>query len=354
MTCTGCEILPQLPLGSGTFYVAAPLAHTHKTLRDLGLPATEPTSDVIGFVVAAQALPDCLAKLAAALSAPEIEGARAVFVPAGGEFGLSQLMNTQPLRAFIGRMQAAALIEMIDSNRLLCHFQPLVLAATPNVVFAYECLLRGRAPDGSLVYPDKLFGLARSAEMLFHLDRSARLTALKQQEEFGIDLPIFINFNPTAIYDPAYCLRTTIAAAEKSKRDPGSFVFEVIESDSMSDVGHLLRILDKYRSAGFRVALDDLGAGFGSLNLLSSLRPDFVKFDRELVRNVYQDPYKGSVLGKLLEMSRDLGVQTVAEGVETYEEWEWVRDRGVDYVQGYFFARPASPPPLPRPLESAA
>lgn len=127
-------------------------------------------------------------------------------------------------------------------------------------------------------------------------------------------------------------------------------MFEVVESDSVSDVEHLLRILETYRAAGFRVALDDLGAGYGSLNLLSRLKPDFVKFDRELVRNVHQDAYKEAILGKLIEMAQAVDTQTIAEGVEVRDEGEWVRDRGVDYVQGYLFARPGSPPPVPQPV----
>ena len=104
-----------------------------------------------------------------------------------------------------------------------------------------------------------------------------------------------------------------------------------------------------YRQAGFRVALDDLGAGYGSLNLLSQLRPDFVKLDMKLVRDVHLDPYKAGITSQLLEMARKLGIATVAEGIESAGELDWFRDHGVDFVQGFYIARPASPPPRPRP-----
>ena len=354
MACKGCEVLPRPRTDAGVVYVAAALGHTHQSLRALGGhrggEIQEPHPGLLGFPVGEGELEAVLAALAERLSGPEMEGCRAVFVPQGTEFGLAQLMDTQPLAALVAQVQAGWLAEMIEQGRLLSFFQPIVSSRAPERVFAYECLLRGRGGEGEMVFPDRLFGVARSAELLFHLDRAARVTAIEESSRHGIEVPIFINFNPTAIYDPAFCLRTTIAAAERSGRAPSQFVFEVVESDSISDVEHLLRILQTYRDAGFRVALDDLGAGYGSLNLLSRLQPEFVKFDRELVRDVHGDPYKEAVLGKLVEMAQAVGTQTIAEGVEVRDEWEWVRDRGVDYVQGYLFARPGTPPPVPQPV----
>jgi EAL domain-containing protein (putative c-di-GMP-specific phosphodiesterase class I) len=127
--------------------------------------------------------------------------------------------------------------------------------------------------------------------------------------------------------------------------EPGRFVFEVVESDQILDLGKLLMILDWFRDAGCRVALDDVGAGYNSLNLLTLVKPDFVKLDMELVRGVHRDPYKSCVARKLLELARELGVLTVAEGVETHEEWQWTRDHGADLAQGYLFAKPAPSPP---------
>src|SRR5262249_43989437 len=103
---------------------------------------------------------------------------------------------------------------------------------------------------------------------------------------------------------------------------------------------------------GFLVALDDLGAGYSSLTLLTRLRPDFVKLDVELVREVDIDAYKANIAAKLLELAHSIGIQTIAEGVETLGEWQWLREHECDYVQGFFFGRPDSPPSpvLPPPI----
>lgn len=186
---------------------------------------------------------------------------------------------------------------------------------------------------------------------MFPLDRAARLRAIRGAVEAGLTGRIFINFNPTSVYDPAFCLRTTVAAIDRAGIEPGRVVFEIVESDESHP--DLPRITRYYRDAGFGVALDDLGAGFGSLNLLTELKPDFVKLDMQLTRGVDLDPYKGAILLKPIEMAHKLGIETVAEGIETEAEYTWVRDHGVDYVQGYLIARPAYPPPSPRRVGAA-
>jgi EAL domain-containing protein (putative c-di-GMP-specific phosphodiesterase class I) len=95
------------------------------------------------------------------------------------------------------------------------------------------------------------------------------------------------------------------------------------------------------------VALDDLGSDYGSLNLLASLRPDFVKLDIGLAQGLGRDPYRAAISRKLIELADELGVAVIVEGIETEEQWRWLAAHGADYAQGYFFAKPASPPPIP-------
>jgi EAL domain-containing protein (putative c-di-GMP-specific phosphodiesterase class I) len=98
-----------------------------------------------------------------------------------------------------------------------------------------------------------------------------------------------------------------------------------------------------YRDAGFRVALDDVGAGYSSLNLLHQLRPDFVKLDMDLIRGVDGDPYKALIAGKIIEIATALGIETIAEGIETPGELEWAQTNGATYAQGFGIARPGVP-----------
>jgi EAL domain-containing protein (putative c-di-GMP-specific phosphodiesterase class I) len=285
------------------------------------------------------------AGLAGVLTEGELRDSRCLTLAEGTLPALADLMRMQSLQTFIGSVGGEWLRDVLQNSRLEAHFQPIVSARASRELFAYECLLRGRRADGALVMPYELFHTARRADLLFQLDLAARMAAIRGAVQHRLESHVFINFNPTAIYDPKYCLRATIEAIREGGIAPERVVFEVTESDEVRDPEHLLNIFEYYRKHGFRVALDDLGAGYASLNLLTRLRPDFVKLDMQLIRGVDHDPYKAEVARMLLTMAQNLGVNTVAEGIETEAEWHWFREHGADYVQGYFFARPGSPPP---------
>jgi len=239
------------------------------------------------------------------------------------------------------------LFDVLREDHLTTLFQPIVSASDLSAGFGYECLTRGRGEDGQPIAARDLFQTAAAARLLFQLDRASRVAAIEAAGRHGVEGTIFIIFDPTSIYDPDYCLRSTFQAARRDNIDPARVVFEVVETGHVEDPDRWLSILALYRQAGFRVALDDVGAGYSSLNLLVRLRPDFIKLDMALIRGVDRDPFKATIAGKLLEAARDLGVRTIAEGVETDEELGWLRVHGADLVQGFLVARPATPPPSP-------
>lgn len=342
---------PGLP-EAGTLYVSPPLAHTRGTFRRLlwesGLPFGDPTEDVLAVEVSPVGLKHLSELLLDNLSEMELRDCKALLVEKGSTFGLEMLPRMQDLATLVATLSGDWLLDMMREDRLAVHFQPIVSASNPSEVFAHECLLRGLDEEGALVSPGPMFEVARGAGLLFNLDRAARIKAITEASRLGLESNVFINFNPTSIYDPVYCLRSTIGAIERSDLSPDRIVFEITESDYVKDGRHLRNILDFYRRSGFKVALDDLGAGYSSLNLLAALRPDFVKLDAHLVQDVDHDPYRAVIASKLLELAKDLGVCVIAEGVETEEQWRWLSENGADLAQGYLFTRPASPP-LPVP-----
>ncbi len=348
--CARCVAFPEAPTSSGHLYLTPPLAHSSKTLRRAfearGIPFAEPFPTVLAVALEPGRLDAVLETAAAGLGESERRDTRALVLGEGVVPTIADLLGTMSLATLIAKVQGRWLVEMIRDRRLTTHFQPIVRADDLAEVYGYECLLRGRNLDGSLMSPGAMYDAAREAELLFQLDRAARLAAIREAMTHGIRDRLFINFNPSSVYDPAYCLRSTVSAIEAAGIEPGQVVFEIVESDRFD--ADLVGIVASYRRSGFRVALDDLGAGYGSLNLLSTLKPDIVKLDMKLTRDVDRDDYKAEVTSTLLEMARKLGITTVAEGIETPEELRWVRDHGVDLVQGFLIARPASPPPRPR------
>ncbi len=350
--CSACEVVEPLPRSSGRLYLAPPVPHTRRKLREaskaLGLSIEEMDGGIQGIALGDGDLSRLLGQLEERLSEPEQKQSHALFVAGNKTPGLGDLLQARSLSVLLGRESGCWLVDLMESDRLFAHFHPIVSMANPANIHAHECLLRARGDDGKTIPPFEIFQAASRAELTFHLDRAARLTAIRDAVSHDLPGKIFINFNPTAIYDPNFCLQTTVRAIHDAGIEPSRLVFEVIESEEISDSKHLKSILQFYRDAGFGVALDDLGAGYASLNLLSSLRPNYIKFDRELVSGIDGDRYRQTVFSKLVEMARELDVKTVAEGVETRSEWDFLASQGVDFAQGFLLCRPDAPPQTPK------
>lgn len=326
-------------------HAAEPLARIRSLLKALGVAASEPHPGMLALPLRPALLERLVIDFDGLLSVAEAAATRALIVPEGREPTIVDLMNTQPLTTLFAGIRHRWLGEVLREDRLETHFQPILTAAS-HAVYGYECLIRGVDAAGRLIPPKDLFTAARAADMLFQLDRQARVCAIRSAAARHIDSRLFLNFNPASVYTPAFCLKSTFKAVDEVGIDPARIIFEVVETEEVRDTGHLLGILETYRAAGFGVALDDVGAGYSSLNLLARLRPDYVKLDMGLTRGVDRDPYKAGVAGKLLEMARDLGVKTVVEGVETPGESDWAVAQKADLVQGFYYARPAAEPPL--------
>ncbi|PSR16580.1 diguanylate cyclase [filamentous cyanobacterium CCP3] len=282
--------------------------------------------------------------LAQLLTPRELRETQVLFVRGAVQPQLQDFSDIASLQRFIKVSQSDWLVDMLASDRFTSYFQPIVSIQDTSQIFGYESLLRGLDDQGNLVMPGSIFELATEAGLLPQLDRAARLSTIAQASRHQLKGRIFINFTPTALYDPVACLRSTVEAIDKAGISHAQVVFEVVESDNPQDLDHLKTVLNYYRKAGFAVALDDLGSGYSGLNLLHQLRPDFVKLDMELIRNVHIDPYKASITEKLLEIAQKLNIQTVAEGIECVEELNWLQARGTNFAQGYLIAKPSAVP----------
>ena len=286
----------------------------------------------------------CLAQLVAALSVVEAQETRALFMPGEAPPALPDFARMTTLHALDVLAQSGWLLDQLAEGRFTSFFHPIVHAQDTSRVYAHEALLRGVERDGSIIAPQPILDLAREAGLLHEVDTAACRSAIRQAAKHDPDMCIFINFSPAAIEDPIAHLEGTVKAIEDAGLPRERVVFEVVEADRFADAALLDAVLAGYKSAGFRVALDDLGAGWSTLNLVHRLRPDFIKLDRELIRGVHNDPVKALIARKLLEIGRELGIGTIVEGIEQPEELRWVRDHGADFVQGFLLGRPSRAP----------
>lgn len=338
--------------GPGVLHLRVPAAATAAKIRRWVEAQRQPCvrrEECFSIAIHAANPAEFIGRLSLLLTTTEQAATRALFQPMGREFTLSDYFAMQSLDGLLARQDAAWLMALLARQGLAMHFQPIV-AATDHSLYAYECLMRGDEA-GALIPPSRMLEVARRAELSHHLDAAARQAAFQATARHGVRAKVFVNFSAAAIYDPMACLANTVEIIAGLGLPREQFVFEAVESDDAEDLGHLRALLESFRRAGFAVALDDLTAGYDSLRRLETLAPDYIKLDMEIISGVDRDPYKALIAARLLETAQKMGIQTVAEGVETAAEFAWAQEHGADFVQGFYVAQPASPPP---PLRAAA
>lgn len=258
-------------------------------------------------------------------------------------FNYLTVLKAKTLQKYINLFDDQDFFDVVNNESLTVHFQPIIDIHTDKI-YGYETLARGVNEDGSLMYPDILFEKSKRNDYNFKLDRLCRESALKTAATKKVHQKVFINFIPTSIYDPEFCLNSTVKWAKQLEFDPSQIVFEVVETELVKDQVHLKKILEYYRSKGFKIALDDVGEGYSSLNMIIELHPDIIKIDRNIISGIDQNELKQSVYKALFNLARENGITVLAEGIETANELEMIKSIGVDLAQGYYFAKPASEP----------
>ncbi|MBW4935822.1 EAL domain-containing protein [Marinobacter sp. F4206] len=213
-------------------------------------------------------------------------------------------------------------------------FQPVVDVVNQSV-FAYEALVRGPDGEGAMHVLSQVNGTNQ-----YSFDQICRVKAVKLASRLGMDTMLSINFMPNAVYQAEYCIRTTLAAAKKYGFDTSKIIFELTENEKLTSVEHLSSIIAAYQEMGFSTAIDDFGAGYSRYDIMMASPPELLKLDMGLIRNIHDEPNKQAVVTGIITMMKQLGGRIVAEGVETKEEYFWLRSQGIQLYQGYLFAKP--------------
>ncbi|WP_299677236.1 EAL domain-containing protein [uncultured Roseobacter sp.] len=213
-------------------------------------------------------------------------------------------------------------------------FQPIFDVETGRV-FAQEALVRGK--DGRSA--GEIFQKVTD-ENRYRFDQLCRTTAIEVATRLGLEDGLSINFMPNAVYEPLHCISHTLWTADKYDFDVSRIIFEFTETELVRDVSHLKTIIETYKEIGFRTAIDDFGAGFSGLNLLADVVPDLIKLDRHLITGLHRDAVRRAIVARTKQLCDDLGVVVIAEGVETADELDALRELGITLVQGYYLCRP--------------
>jgi EAL domain-containing protein (putative c-di-GMP-specific phosphodiesterase class I) len=327
------------------------------------LPAIARTARALGLTVhagpsmleviderAGRGLDRLFHRLARELTGAETEAVRVVTDPPrdpGAAFS-ARLLTAPTLAVELARRGVTVEVGVLAEAELWAVYQPIVSLADRSVV-AHEALLRGIV-DGREVGGGDLFFVAESAGWLDRLDGIGRESAITGAADWLGAADLYVNMAPQSVFRPQVCLAGTESAAHDAGIPASQLVFEIVESHAITDRGHLLSVLEHFRSLGWRVALDDVGAGWSSRSLLAAVRPEVVKLDKRLVQELPDDGAR-TVLRALVDLAHRLGAVVVAEGVETERLADEVTALGADLGQGWLFGRPVRPQP---PVEERA
>jgi len=250
----------------------------------------------------------------------------------------------KPINEVFELLEIKWIDQVILKNNVTFHIQPIV--TRNQEVFAYEMLARFQDDDGNSVPPNQVFTAAKKRNRTYALDRVCRMNAVKNA--VAVKKKVFINFIPTSIYSPEHCLRTTVELANQLGIPFSHLIFEVVETESVEDIEHFKKILTYYRKRGLHYALDDVGEGFSTIEVLEQLKPNYMKLDIKFVQGVSDDLLKQTAAKKFLTAALKIGAVPLAEGIERREDFEWLKEIGYVLFQGYLFGKPG---PIPVVLD---
>jgi EAL domain-containing protein (putative c-di-GMP-specific phosphodiesterase class I) len=214
-------------------------------------------------------------------------------------------------------------------------FQPIIHAGD-KAISSFEALIRGTANESAATV---LKRVEPADEPRFHA--GCLVAIIELAARLKLRTRVNINFPPSVLRSAPDALRGLLSAADRCQIDPGRIVLEILESEVISDPDAFAADVNEYRHSGLVLAIDDFGSGYAGLNLLSDFQPDLIKLDIHLVRGIESNGPRQAIVRGVLRTCQDLGIEILAEGVETTAEFDWLRKEGIELFQGYLFARPS-------------
>jgi EAL domain-containing protein (putative c-di-GMP-specific phosphodiesterase class I) len=226
--------------------------------------------------------------------------------------------------------------DIIRRKRVTTLFQPIV-RARESTVFGYEILTRGPS-SSSFRNSDMLFSFAREAKLAWALEAIALEGALRRLREVDFnDRKFLLNLEAEMFGESEFRIHEMVSFFAEHR---GHFVFELTERAAIEDYAQFRELLNEFRDKGIEVAIDDAGSGYASLEAIAALAPDYLKITKGLVSTLAEEPIKQDLVRMLVDLAGRIGAKTIAEGIETQEEYETCREVGIDLLQGYYLAHP--------------
>ena len=230
---------------------------------------------------------------------------------------------------------------IIKNSQIKSVFQPIV-SLTDGHILGHEALSRITCPS-FIKNTEELFHLASEYNRLWDLELLCRVTSLETafiQMKPPYDKKLFVNVNPKVMHDIKFRDGFTKEYLMKYNIVPENIIFEITEREAINDMESFQGTVEHYKMQHYRIAIDDAGAGYSGLNLISDIRPHFLKLDMKLIRNIDKDNLKYVLVKSMVEFSKVTNIGIIAEGIETREELKTLINLGVSFGQGYYIQKP--------------
>lgn len=232
-------------------------------------------------------------------------------------------------------------LEMIlETGAITSVFQPIISLKDASVI-GYEALSRG-PENSSLQFPYKLFSAAENHNKSWELESLCRVKALEKAKNITNNKLLFLNVDPLIFSDEKFKKGFTKFFLCSHNIPPTSIIFEITEKTAIQDYACFRQALSNYTDQGYQIAIDDTGAGYSGLTTLAEIKPDYVKIDISLIRDIHKDSFKQALIKALVTFAKSTNIKLIAEGIECEEELAMLIDLEVYAGQGYYIQKPAS------------
>jgi diguanylate cyclase (GGDEF)-like protein len=231
----------------------------------------------------------------------------------------------------------------VERGELEVHYQPIV-AADSGLLEKVEALVRWPHPTKGLLQPGAFIPIAEHTRLIVDLNGFVLREAVRQcgaWRRYGIDLGITVNITVLDLLDPTFGPGVE-AMLRESGFPPSALTLEITEGAFVQEPARVRRTLDMLRALGVQVAIDDFGTGYSSLSYLKDLPVDLLKIDRSFISDLPGEEASAAIVAAAIELAHRLGLEVVAEGVETGEQYEFLVDLGCDLIQGFVVSKPVS------------
>ena len=230
--------------------------------------------------------------------------------------------------------------EILTEEKISTFYQPIVNLRTGEVI-GYEALSRG--PEHTPFYsPLALIDAAHAAEKIWELEMLFRKKALERMREMEGDKLLFVNVDPEVMKSPEFKSGLTKEYLSEMGVESTRIVFEITERTAINDYTSFYNVLENYRNQGYMIAIDDVGAGYSGLKTINEVRPNFIKIDMDLIRDIDKDAFKQALIKAFVDTSLTTNIKVIAEGIETKEELKTLILLGVHGGQGYYLKKPSA------------